>query len=209
MPGPVAGGTLGRTTIGTTPSSGLSANFSRGGEHGATGVPNEAVAMGIWASLDGKGGGTGTQQVRAAVYEGDAQENDWLRSKVYESEVVTIPAGMSGRWVRFPFKSPIFFSSSLGYWLMLQSGSTGASCGTTLTRREPTGWASRTTLRTAPCRISSRSRTRTCHTATWMCLFIWSTRFRHRRRRYVGFPGSPPEHRGGERKPASPRPHRR
>jgi len=125
MPGPVAGGTLGRTTIGTTPSSGLSANFSRGGEHGATGVPNEAVAMGIWAYLDGKGGGTGTQQVRAAVYEGDAQENDWLRSKVYESEVVTIPAGMSGRWVRFPFKSPIFFSSSLGYWLMLQSGSTG------------------------------------------------------------------------------------
>ena len=43
-------------------------------------------------------------------------------NKLYESEPVSIPAGMSARWVRFPLTVPIEISSTPSFLLMLQSG---------------------------------------------------------------------------------------
>jgi hypothetical protein len=101
----------------------LSANFSRGSEAGAINITNAGVVTAFWAYLDGNGGGSGSQQVRVAFY-ADPRTHNLPADKVYESDVVTIPAGLSPRWVRFPLKAPVEIQQYPGYWIMLQSGST-------------------------------------------------------------------------------------
>jgi hypothetical protein len=54
----------------------------------------------------------------------DPQFRDDPSEKVYESEAVTIPAGMAPQWVRFPLRAPIQIDNNPAYWLMLQSGDT-------------------------------------------------------------------------------------
>jgi hypothetical protein len=120
IPGNVMTGTIGNTSQSGAPSGGLSANFIRGGKYSGFTVPYSLVTA-FWAYLDGNGGGTGSQQVRVAFYV-DYQTRDISMVKQYESETVTIPAGMPARWVRFPLKAPVEIADNPGYWLMLQSG---------------------------------------------------------------------------------------
>lgn len=115
--------TLGRTSIATIPSGGLSADRTRGATFGAYQVDNRAVVTAMWAYLDGQGAATGSQQLRMALYEDD-QYKDSPVWKLFQTQAVTIPAGMSPRWVRFPLKAPQAIGASAGYWIMLQSGDT-------------------------------------------------------------------------------------
>jgi hypothetical protein len=123
VPGPVLTQTLGRTTIATTPSGGLSANFMRGSQFGAINVNSAGVVTAFWAYLDGNGGGANSQQLRVVLY-ANYQTREIPVDKIYQSETVTIPAGMSPRWVRFPLKAPWNITQNPGYFLMLQSGDT-------------------------------------------------------------------------------------
>jgi hypothetical protein len=121
IPGTEPVQSFGRSSIATTPSGGLSANYTRGPSFGAYQAPNNGVMTAMYAYLDGNGGGSGSQQARIVVYSDDQYKGDAVY-KLYESEPVTIPAGMSPRWVRFPLKTPAPFASNPGYWIMLQSG---------------------------------------------------------------------------------------
>ena len=120
IPGNVMMGTVGNNSQSGAPSSGLSANFSRGGKYSGFTVPDSLVTA-FWAYLDGNGGGTGSQQVRVAFYV-DYETRDLSMVKQYESQTVTIPAGMPAQWVRFPLKAPVAISQNPAFWLMLQSG---------------------------------------------------------------------------------------
>lgn len=124
IPGTMPLQTLGRTSIATIPSSGLGANRSRGSTFGAYQVDNRGVVTALWAYLDGKGGASGSQQLRMALYQDD-QYKDTPVWKLYQTDLVTIPAGMSPRWVRFPLKAPLAIGANASYWLMLHSGETG------------------------------------------------------------------------------------
>jgi hypothetical protein len=124
IPGTQPVQSFGRTSIATTPSGGLTANYSRGPTFGAYSVPNNGMMTAVYAYLDGNGGASGSQQARMVVYGDDFYKYE-PAYKLYETETVTIPAGMSPRWVRFPLKTPAPFASDAGYWIMLQSGSTG------------------------------------------------------------------------------------
>jgi len=124
-PGAIETRTLGRTTAAVTPSGGLSANYSRGSHFvdGAASIPQHAAITAFWAYLDGNGGASGSQQLRIGLYSifGEARSYN----KVAESAPVTIPAGMSPQWVRFPLPAPTELGFALAYQLMLQSGNTG------------------------------------------------------------------------------------
>jgi hypothetical protein len=123
IPGTMPLKTLGRTSIATIPSGGLSANRSRGATFGAYQVDNRGIVTALWAYLDGRGGTSGSQQLRMALYLDD-QYKDTPVWKLYQTEVVTISAGTSPRWVRFPLKAPLAIGAAGAYWLMLQSGDT-------------------------------------------------------------------------------------
>jgi hypothetical protein len=123
VPRPLQAQTLGRTTIAATPSSGLSSNYMRGGIFGAVPIIDDGVITAFWAYLDGMGGASGSQQVRAAFYV-DYQTRQIPAVKMYESETVTIPAGMSARWVRLPLKAPVSITQNPAYWVMLETGGT-------------------------------------------------------------------------------------
>jgi len=112
--------TRGRTTVGAAPSAGLTANYSRGSRVGAT-LPYLARATAIWAYLDGNGGGVGTQQVRAVLYDFSGIPS-LPYDRIYETEPVTIAAGMSPRWVRFPLTAPVQIDSTPSFLMMLHSG---------------------------------------------------------------------------------------
>jgi hypothetical protein len=124
VPGPVHAGTLGRTSIAASPSGGLTTNVMRGSSWGDI-AEDKCVITAVWAYLDGKGGGTGSQQVRAAFY-GDVGNPRLPALREFQTETVTIPAGMSARWVRLPLKAPMQHFSGFwpGFHLMLQSGDT-------------------------------------------------------------------------------------
>lgn len=113
---------LGRSSVAATPSSGLSANFSRGGFYSGTDV-SFGTTTAFWAYLDGKGGASGSQQVRMVLYS-DSGSQGVAAQKVAESDVVTIAAGQAAGWVRFPFSTPRSIVASPGYWVVLQTGGT-------------------------------------------------------------------------------------
>jgi hypothetical protein len=115
---------FGQTTVGTLVSNGLTADYSRGSNFGAYTLSNNAIVMALWAYLDGNGGASGSQQVRMAVYLTGGYRDE-AYGLLYQTEPVTIQAGMSPRWVRFPLKAPEFMNSNPGYQLMILSGPTG------------------------------------------------------------------------------------
>jgi hypothetical protein len=121
IPGTEPVRSFGRSSIATAPSGSLTANHTRGPSFGAYGAPNNGMMTAMYAYLDGNGGGSGSQQARIVVYGDDLYKGDPVY-KLYETEVVTIPAGMSPRWVRFPLETPAPFASNPGYWIMLQTG---------------------------------------------------------------------------------------
>ena len=105
-----------------TPSGGLSANFSRGGFYSGYTIPS-GTPRALWAYLDGKGGASGSQQVRMVLY-GDDLYHGEPATKVVESDVVQIDAGRPAGWVRFPISSPPIHIGSAAYWVVLQTGGT-------------------------------------------------------------------------------------
>lgn len=124
VPADVPSVKFGRTSAAATPSSGLSANYIRGSFFGAYQIINDGTTTALWAYVDGLGGASGAQQLRMALYEDDLYHGE-PAFKLAESDVVTIAAGTPPGWVRFPISTPVTFGAAPGYWITLQSGSTG------------------------------------------------------------------------------------
>src|ERR1044071_6500928 len=83
---------VGRTTIGTIPSAGMSANFKRGSKFTVT---EAGVITDFCAYLDGNGGVSGSQTVRIVAYK-DA--NGVPGQKVLASNEITVNSGAFPAW---------------------------------------------------------------------------------------------------------------
>lgn len=121
-PKPVVQYTYGQTTPGTIPSKGLSADFMRGS---ATQDPYVVSApmymMELWAYLDGRGGATGSQKVRLALYDTDVSPMNLL----VQSGEVTIASGAPPAWVRFPIPYTLIHWSQHYPIMIMSSGTAG------------------------------------------------------------------------------------
>ena len=106
--------TFGYTGIGSSVTT-LSADYQRGGLFT---IPEGGWVTKISARLDGNGGGTGTQKIRAAIYNNG---NTYPTSLKGVSAEVTISAGQAASWVEFVF-SPVVYLPPGNYWLHLHSG---------------------------------------------------------------------------------------
>jgi hypothetical protein len=101
-PGPVTAGRLGRVDVGANPSRALDPDVVR---YSYFFLWEDGTLTGLHAYLDGLGGTRGSQDLRMVLYElnitkGEGQEVDQF-VKIAESDVVAVPAGMTGRWVDF------------------------------------------------------------------------------------------------------------
>ncbi|MEJ0038117.1 MAG: hypothetical protein WDO68_18900 [Gammaproteobacteria bacterium] len=112
--------TFGRTTVATVPSGGMTVNFKRASY--AFVQDQDAALTGLYAYLDGRGGASGSQQLRMALYR--ETKDHGAQEKLVESDVVTIPAGTAPGWVHFPVQT-IRLDETYGYWIALQSGANG------------------------------------------------------------------------------------
>lgn len=114
---PAHAASFGRTTVGATPSSGLRADFKRGSKFVLT---EKAVVTDLCAYLDGKGGGTGSQAVRLALYR---DRNGVPAEQVLESDEETYFSGVPdepARWYcLIASKAPLDPGS---YWIMIHTG---------------------------------------------------------------------------------------
>lgn len=119
-PGPLYTRTFGRTSVAATPSAGMTANFKRASF--AFMSDDTAVLTALYAYVDGRGGASGSQQLRMALYQNTY--NDKPGAIMVQSDVVTIAAGTAPGWVRFPVP-PTRLDVFYGYWIALQSGPTG------------------------------------------------------------------------------------
>ncbi len=107
---------LGRTTVGSAPSAGLTADYKRGSKFT---LSSQGALVDFSAYLDGNGGAAGTQDVRMDLY----QDSDGVPgAKVAESSTVAIPAGQPGGWVSFA--APATALAPGNYWLIIHSGGT-------------------------------------------------------------------------------------
>jgi hypothetical protein len=108
---------FGRTTIGTTPSSGMTADYKRGSMFT---LPDRATVRGFSAYLDGNGGATsGSQSVRMALYRDSGGVPGGL---VVRSPIATVAPGAAGRWVSYT--SPATPLDPGNYWIVLHTGAT-------------------------------------------------------------------------------------
>jgi hypothetical protein len=121
-PGQVTTGQLGRTDVGTKPSRGLKANFSRGSEFFAL---EGGTLTGLHAYLDGLGGASGSQKIRMVIYGLFNDNGDVFFGRIAQSADVTITAGTPARWVHFAVP-PVALNSNWGpfYRIAMQSGDT-------------------------------------------------------------------------------------
>ena len=107
----------GRSTVGATPSGGLSADFKRASK---VTVTQPALLATLNAYLDTLGGGTGSQAFRLALYR-DA--NGVPGTKVIESDELVLPAGRGGRWIDiFIPQTPTLAPGD--YWVAIHTGGT-------------------------------------------------------------------------------------
>jgi hypothetical protein len=108
---------FGRTSVGTLPSNGLSAHFKRASRFTLT-APGTFLQL--CAYLDGKGGVSGSQPVRLALYQ-DA--NGAPGTKVLETPEWTILSGDAARWFCQPKAlTPI---PAGRYWIAIHSSDPG------------------------------------------------------------------------------------
>jgi hypothetical protein len=91
-PGPFVTSTIGSQAPGT-PQRVLSDGFLQGSQF-VVPSPGNTVVTGLNAYVDGLGGASGTQRIKLVVMHGSVVHG--------VSEEVSIPAGMSARWVHFP-----------------------------------------------------------------------------------------------------------
>jgi hypothetical protein len=132
---------VGATTVGTTPSGGLRADYKRGSPY-----PQEGGrALALSAYMDGLGGGTGAyQDVTFVTYQADAYTpTDAPGERALVSRTVRIPAGMQPQWVTVrlpPYETYGTGEIPIQYWFVIHSGSnagiaryyhdgTGSWCG--------------------------------------------------------------------------------
>jgi hypothetical protein len=106
----------GRTTIGTTPSNGMSANFKRGSSFTVS-EPGRLSAL--TAYLDGLGATTAGQDIRLAVYR-DA--NGTPGARISESLGGSFAAGMRARWITFATRPALIDPGR--YWIVFHTGPT-------------------------------------------------------------------------------------
>ena len=92
-----------------------------------------------WAYLDGNGGVKGSQQLRIAIY---ADQNHYPSQLVLTSDVVTITAGDSARWLRFPIAPHLLPSGR--YWFLILSGGTQGVARDFANNSTPGEWVSAT-----------------------------------------------------------------
>jgi hypothetical protein len=108
---------IGRTTTGTIPSAGLSADYKRASKFT---MPTTGWLIDLEASLDGLGGASGSQQVKLVVYR---DNNGTPGAKVAESSVRTLASGLSAGWRSFPVASRPLLTPG-DYWLAIHTGGT-------------------------------------------------------------------------------------
>lgn len=109
----------GKTTPGGTP-----ANFGQNFKVGSSFTFPAMVVSEVWAYLDGLGSGTGSQVLKAGIFDfsGGVPAN-----LLGASAEVTITDGQAPGWVRFLFLSPVTIPSAGTYWLGLLSGAASAT----------------------------------------------------------------------------------
>ena len=104
---------FGRTTIGGITSSGLRADFKRGSKFV---LSEKAVMVRICAFIDGKGGGSGSQNLRFALYR---DRNGTPAEQVLESDDAGFEALRDAEWAcRETARAPL---GSGTYWLMIHT----------------------------------------------------------------------------------------
>ena len=107
---------FGRTTIGSAPGSGMSADYKRGSSFI---LAQNGVLTGFNAYMDGNGGASGVQEVRMVLYK---DNNGVPGAKVVQSDTVTIAAGMTAQWLHFT--APETSVTQGTYWIVIQTGPT-------------------------------------------------------------------------------------
>lgn len=101
----------GRTTVGTTPSGALRANFKRGSSFT---LSEEGRVMSISGYFDGLGGGSGAQYVTMAIY----KDNGGVPDEYVSSGSVRVDAGMTPRWLTTYYADAVTLPPGK-YWLAL------------------------------------------------------------------------------------------
>jgi hypothetical protein len=127
-PGPFVTRQIGRTTVGTRPSSGLSANFIRGSRFAVQPRDPDMVITGLNAYLDGNGGAAGSQKVRMAIYQifHYPGEPGPTAVRFASSSEVVINAGRAPGWVHFPIEEHAgLLDPNTEFYIMIHSGDTG------------------------------------------------------------------------------------
>jgi hypothetical protein len=115
-------GQMGRTTVATVPSKGLTANMMRGSEF----IYNNSssVLHSVSAYLDGLGAAAGSQRIRMSVYQVEAIREQTAWTRIAESEEVTIAAGRPPGWVTFPVRAAPLYHGIPVFRIMIESGDT-------------------------------------------------------------------------------------
>jgi len=104
----------GRTTVGSMPSQGMTANFKRGSSFT---LDDTGFLYTFGVYLDGKGASTGTQSIRAVLY---SDANGVPGEKLAESEELRISAGDPAAWHTIPApRAPVYPGR---YWIVLHTG---------------------------------------------------------------------------------------
>ena len=108
--------TFGRTTIGSAPGSGMTADYKRGSSFT---LAQNGVLTGFNAYMDGNGGASGVQEIRMVLYKDNGGAPG---AKVVQSDTVTIAAGMLPQWLHFT--APETAVTQGTYWIVIQTGPT-------------------------------------------------------------------------------------
>jgi hypothetical protein len=125
QPGSYVTKTFGRTSIGTRPSSGLTANYIRGSRFAIQAPRPDMALTSLNAYLDGNGGAAGSQWIRMAIYQVFQHDGQPTAVPIAMSSDVTIAAGRAPGWVRFPIARLGDHAPDItaDWYIMIHSGS--------------------------------------------------------------------------------------
>ncbi len=107
---------FGRTSIATSTSAGMTADYKRGSPFT---LAETGTLTSFSAYLDGNGGATGSQDLRMALYTDAGGVPGTL---VTQSSTVTINSGMAPQWIHFTAPQATLAAGT--YWIVIQTGGT-------------------------------------------------------------------------------------